>query len=224
MAKLVKFIKRTALVHAESGIKINGINMEIGPGGLDSEVVKNPLTGKPYIPGSSFKGKMRCMLEKKYGARNKNGGVNLGGKNNSVHMPCGCGKKTCMICTLFGSHMNMDAECGPGRLKVRDLNLTKEFASLDNTKILEARAATMIDRKTGTAAGGTLRQTERTASGLEFNLELVLEVYDTDNEKKMLSTLDEGLKMLEMSGIGGETSRGYGHISISNIKDEEITA
>lgn len=222
MAKLVKFIKRTAIVHAESGIKINGINVEIGPGGLDSEVVKNPLTGKPYIPGSSFKGKMRHMLEKKYGAKNKNGEANVSNKN--VYMPCGCGKKTCMICTLFGSHMNMNADCGPGRLKIRDLNLTEEFESLDSTKLLEARAATMIDRKTGTAASGSLRQTERTASGLEYNLEMVLEVYDTDDEKKMLSTLDEGLKMLEMSGIGGETSRGYGHISIKDIKDEEIMA
>ena len=224
MAKLVKSIKRTAVVHANSGIKINGMSTEIGPGGLDSEVVKNPLTGKPYIPGSSFKGKMRHMLEKKYGAKNKEGTVNVGGKNNSVYMPCGCGKKTCMICTLFGSHMNMNADCGPGRLKIRDLNLTEEFASMDSGKLLEARAATMIDRKTGTAAGGSLRQTERTSSGLEFNLEMVLEVYDTDDEKKLLSVLDEGLKMLEMSGIGGETSRGYGSISINDIKDEEIKA
>lgn len=224
MAKLVKFIKRTAIVRAEGGIKINGMSVEIGPGGLDSEVVKNPLTGKPYIPGSSFKGKMRHMLEKKYGAKNKEGEVNTGGKNGSVYLPCGCGKKTCMICTLFGSHMNMDAKCGPGRLKVRDLNITEEFASMNNTKLLEARAATMIDRKTGTAAGGTLRQTERTASGLEFNMEIILEVYDTDNEKKLLEFLDEGLKLIEISGIGGETSRGYGHISIHDIKDEEIMA
>lgn len=129
-----------------------------------------------------------------------------------------------MICTLFGSHMNMNADCGPGRLKIRDLNLTEEFEGLDSTKLLEARAATMIDRKTGTAASGSLRQTERTASGLEYNLEMVLDIYDTDDEKKMLSTLDEGLKMLEMSGIGGETSRGYGHISIKDINDEEIMA
>lgn len=224
MAKLVKFIKRTAIVRAESGIKINGINIEIGPGGLDSEVVKNPLTGKPYIPGSSFKGKMRHMLEKKYGAKDKQGNTNLGGKDKSVHLPCGCGKRTCMICTLFGSHMNMTAECGPGRLKVRDLNLTEEFEKMDNTKLLEARAATMIDRKTSTAATGSLRQTKRTASGLDFKLELVLEVYDTDDVTRLLVTLDEALQMIEMSGIGGETSRGYGNISIRDIKDEIIEA
>lgn len=222
MAKLVKFIKRTAIVHAESGIKINGINTEIGPGGLDSEVVKNPLTGKPYIPGSSFKGKMRHMLEKKYGAKNKDGRDNI--NNKGVHMPCGCGKKTCMICTMFGAHMNMDSDCGPGRMKVRDLNLTEEFINIETTKLLEARAATMIDRKTSTAANGSLRQTERTSSGLDFALEIIIEVYDTDKEDKLLAVLDEGIKMIEMSGLGGETSRGYGHVSIRDIKDEIIEA
>lgn len=222
MAKLVKFIKRTAVVHAESGIKINGINTEIGPGGLDSEVVKNPLTGKPYIPGSSFKGKMRHMLEKKYGAKNKNGLDNI--NNKGVYMPCGCGKKTCMICTMFGAHMNMDANCGPGRMKIMDLNLTEEFMSMETNKLLEARAATMIDRKTSTAAGSSLRQTERTSSGLDFKLEIIVEVYDTDKEENLLAILDEGIKLVEISGLGGETSRGYGHISIRDIKDEVINA
>lgn len=231
VAKLVKFIRRTAIVHAESGIKINSINTEIGPGGLDSEVVKNPLTGRPYIPGSSFKGKMRHMLERKYGAKNPSGLPNVMTKKRGsgqdtrveeVYMPCGCGKRGCMICTMFGAHMNMQAECGPSRLKVRDLNLTEEFKKLDNERLLESRVSTMVDRKTGTAANSTLRQTERTSSGLDFKMELVIEVYDTDDENKFTEILDEGLRMLELSGIGGETSRGYGHISIKNIKDEVI--
>lgn len=222
MAKLVKFIKRTAVLRAESGIKINGMSVEIGPGGLDSTVVKNPLTGKPYIPGSSLKGKMRHMLERKYDAKNTQGASNV--SNKGVYMPCGCGKKSCMICTLFGAHMNMNAECGPGRLKVHDLNLTEKFSKMDNEKLLEGRAETMIDRKTGTAAGGSLRQVERTSSGLEFKLELIVEVYQGDDEDKLMSTLDEALKMVEMSGLGGSTSRGYGQVSIHDIKDEDIKA
>lgn len=223
MAKLVKFIKRTAVLRAESGIKINGMNVEIGPGGLDSEVVKNPLTGKPYIPGSSLKGKMRHMLEKKYGAKNTKGEDNVNTRSN-VYMPCGCGKKSCMVCTLFGAHMNMNADCGPGRLKVRDLNLTSEYASMDNSKLLEGRAETMIDRKTGTAAGGSLRQVERTSSGIEFDLEIIVEIYQGDDEQKIMGIIDEGLHMVEMSGLGGSTSRGYGQVSIRDIHDEEIKA
>lgn len=220
MVKLQKFVKLTALLRAESGVKVNAMNMDIGPGGLDTEVVKNPLTGKPYIPGSSLKGKMRYMLERKYGTKNSRGDENI--NNKGVTMPCGCGKKGCVICTLFGSHMNMNAECGPGRLKVRDLNLTDEFAEISTDKLLEARAETMIDRKTGTAANGSLRQIERTSSGIEFNLEMTIEIYQGDDENKLISTIKEGLKMVEASGLGGSTSRGYGRVSIEDIKVEDI--
>ena len=38
------------------------------PESLIREVIKNPITKEPYIPGSSLKGKMRSELEKEYGA------------------------------------------------------------------------------------------------------------------------------------------------------------
>ena len=34
--------------------------------------------------------KFQLAFEKKYGAKNKEGEVNTGGKNGSVYLPCGC--------------------------------------------------------------------------------------------------------------------------------------
>ncbi|MGQ9472951.1 MAG: RAMP superfamily CRISPR-associated protein [Candidatus Caldatribacteriaceae bacterium] len=41
--------------------------MEIG--GMDNPVLKT-LQGVPYIPASSLKGKLRCLLERKQGVKN----------------------------------------------------------------------------------------------------------------------------------------------------------
>ena len=51
----------------ESGLHIGGSQDELTIGGSDNPVIKNPATGKPYIPGSSLKGKMRHELEKQQG-------------------------------------------------------------------------------------------------------------------------------------------------------------
>ena len=50
-----------------SGMHITGGDDTFDIGGADSQVIKNPLTGEPYIPGSTLKGKIRSLLEFKYG-------------------------------------------------------------------------------------------------------------------------------------------------------------
>ena len=50
-----------------SGMHITGGDDTFDIGGADSQVIKNPLTREPYIPGSTLKGKIRSLLEFKYG-------------------------------------------------------------------------------------------------------------------------------------------------------------
>lgn len=207
MAKLVKIVKRTGVMKAESGIQINGPGVTLGPGGLDSEVVKNPMTGLPYIPGSSFKGKMRASLESKLGK-------DVNGK------PCGCGYSNCIICTLFGAHLNMKSEAGTPRLLFRDMELTDEFKIVDG--ITEDKAATMINRNTHTAATGSLRHVERVSAGAEFNYEIVIQIYEGDSENKIIETLDSGMRLIEATGIGGGTSHGNGKVKFISKKDEVV--
>jgi CRISPR-associated protein Csm3 len=52
----------------ETGLHIGGGDSEIHIGGIDNEVIKHPVSGEPYIPGSSLKGKIRSLLEWKSGA------------------------------------------------------------------------------------------------------------------------------------------------------------
>jgi CRISPR-associated protein Csm3 len=46
-----------------TGLHIGGIDEGFEIGGMDNPVIKDPITGYPYIPGSSIKGKIRSLLE-----------------------------------------------------------------------------------------------------------------------------------------------------------------
>lgn len=63
MTTLKKKILITAEIIVKTGLHVGGTNSSLNIGGPDKFVVRNPLTNKPYIPGSSIKGKMRSLLE-----------------------------------------------------------------------------------------------------------------------------------------------------------------
>ena len=63
----------TFVARCESGLHIGGSQDELVIGGADSPVIKNPDTRKPYVPGSSLKGKMRAELEKHLGRFGRDG-------------------------------------------------------------------------------------------------------------------------------------------------------
>lgn len=46
-----------------TGLHIGGTDEGFEIGGMDNPVIKDPMTGYPYIPGSSLKGTMRSLLE-----------------------------------------------------------------------------------------------------------------------------------------------------------------
>lgn len=46
-----------------SGLHIGGSDAGVKIGGIDTPIIKNPISGLPYIPGSSLKGKIRFLLE-----------------------------------------------------------------------------------------------------------------------------------------------------------------
>src|SRR3990170_5957835 len=53
----------TGKIICETGLHIGGTQEGIEIGGIDNIVIRNSLTDVPYIPGSSFKGKLRHLLE-----------------------------------------------------------------------------------------------------------------------------------------------------------------
>lgn len=184
----------------ESGLSIGGTKDDIGINTQDNPIIKNPLTNEPYIPGSSIKGKMRSLME-------------LSGQAKGAKFPCGCGRKDCIVCKLFGAHMNMKAESGQPRVLFRDAYLTEEFSSLSN--VIENKSETAINRATGTASTGSLRTKERIAAGVSFNYEIVILVNDTDNPAELQSYVETGLRMIEATGLGSKVTAGYGKVNFN---------
>lgn len=209
--KLQKIDRYEGTIKLITGLAIKGMSNELNIGGADSEVIKNPLTGEPYIPGSSLKGKMRSQLERVYGMKNKRGDAEYA-------KPCGCGKKDCPICVLFGAHTNPNADSAPTRIIVRDSVLTEESRQkirempVENGSYLEVKAENLIKRDRGTAEAP--RFMERVPAGLEFKLEILLQVFDEDKNKEELlkKRIEQALELVENSYLGGSGSRGYGQV------------
>ena len=72
-----------------------------------------------------------------------------------------------------------------------------------------------IDRVKGVAEHP--RQTERVPAGAEFALEMIINVWEDDNEKTLLDMLEKGLKLIENDYLGGSGSRGYGQVKFGEL-------
>lgn len=212
--KLLKTVKYVGEMELLSGLAIKGSNNDLNIGGADSEVIKNPITKMPYIPGSSLKGKMRSLLELKYG---KTGDGRINGQTIKGNTPCNCGHRDCFVCVIFGAHMKPEKlSSAPTRIIVRDCNLTDESMSmirnlpLDSGDFLELKPENIIDRINGKSVSP--RFIERVPAGLKFTVNIVLQIFEGDDEEDMKSKVNEGLRLLEESYLGSSGSRGYGHV------------
>ena len=214
-------MRRTAIhtisfvARCESGLHIGGSQDELVIGGSDNPVIKNPADGRPYIPGSSLKGKMRAEMEKQLG---KSGG-------RDGDRPCGCAGQSCAVCRLFGAHMNTRSTLGPSRIIVRDGRLRPQSGWQ-----IENKTENVINRKTGAAQHP--RTNERVAEGTEFDLRIVLQVFDVDADfsyndlggeqhqggAALHAVVADGLKLVQHTGVGGGTSRGSGAVSFHDFQ------
>ena len=194
---------------ALSGLHIGGSDQALSIGGVDNVVVRDPITGKPYVPGSSIKGKTRVLVAKLNGLVTKDGKVFEPDKDEEREEAILFGK-------VFGvSAQNNIGE--PTRLIVRDAMLTKESADeLERLETdlpyTEVKTEVTINRITSKA---NPRQMERVPAGAEFEFEMVLNIYEGDNEKALLDMVLEGMELLQDDFLGGSGSRGYGKVKLS---------
>lgn len=208
MNKLIKKIEITGVLVLETGLHIGGTNSSMSIGGIDKAVIRNPINNQPYIPGSSLKGKMRSLLEVSTG--------NIGGKSGGVvnHGPSsktGTPEKP-LSADLFGNAFNEGQK--PSRLIVRDLSLINHEELLSKTEIpyTEGKTEVVIDRITSAAMP---RQNERVPAGARFRLNLVLNIWEQDqNEEQLINMLFTCLQLLSDDYLGGHGSRGYGQVAI----------
>ncbi len=196
--RLIKKIILTSTIKVETGLHIGGSSTSMNIGEVDLNVIKSPQDGTPIIPGSSLKGKLRSLLAKVEGSEVIETDSEL-------------------IDTIFGNPKKEGKESCAGRLIVRDafmsnVNEVKEYANED--KYTEVKWENTINRKKGSAEHP--RQIERVPKGAEFACEMVLDVYNGDEENgnnKYLDKLCQAIKLLEDDYLGGMGTRGYGKIS-----------
>ncbi len=206
MEKLIKKIQIKSRINLLTGLHIGGSKESVEIGGIDNPVIKIQTDkSKPYIPGSSIKGKMRCLLEQMNGA--------LMGKSSKVN-------------SVFG----FTDDKSKSKLIVRDAYLTNDALDLlDKSEMdmpyTESKYENTIDRITGTTVKGGVRQTERVPAGVSFDAEFIINVWATDNdpngnddEKKSLLLFKDAKNALENDYLGGSGSRGYGQIKFSDWK------
>ena len=193
-----KLVVRTRM-ELLSGLHIGGGGDNVEIGGIDNPVIRCALKNwQPYIPGSSLKGKMRCLLEQIKGS------IEVGGDYE--------------INNLFG----YSGKSMPSKIIVRDAYLTEDSISLLDKNIdnldapyTEGKWENVIDRTKGTALHP--RQIERIPAGVAFEVEFVINVWDDDKEEELVRLLKEGIKAIENDYLGGSGSRGYGQVKFGEL-------
>ncbi len=197
--KLKKKIIYTGTITLVTGLHIGGTNAALNIGGPDKFVVRNPINNIPYIPGSSLKGKMRALVEIAKGC--------ISNKGKASEDPNSISGK------LFGVATGKD-DNRPSRLIVRDadLDVSKEdmFANTD-LPYTESKTEVAIDRITAKANPRTF---ERVPAGAQFKLNMVLNIFDGEDEEELVRTLNFAIELLQDDYLGGHGSRGYGQVKI----------
>jgi len=223
--KLTKKVFINGRVIAKTGLHIGSKNIGLSIGNTDNTVLRHPVTQEPYIPGSSLRGKMRSLIERFEGlwghekmSDDVRHGPYIGGKDGE--------DRENLICKVFGVPAEVASKSDakplpPSRLIVRDGHLSPEKESPANVKLKNAKNTDMpftevktevvIDRITSAAMP---RQLERVPSGAEFDLNLVLNVWEGDNIQEMVALLFRGLILLQDDYLGGHGSRGSGKVKV----------
>jgi len=214
--QLTKIKQLTGTLILKTGLHIGAGDTEMRIGGTDNPVVKNPLDGQPYIPGSSLKGKIRSMLEWQLGLVSAANGKPF----SFQHLSNQDTPSARDLLRLFGGAPggdveNLVREIGPTRLAFWDCALNADWlkkVQARNLLTTEAKSENSINRIAGVADNP--RFTERVIAGAEFDFRLSLKVIDGED---LLALLLRGLKLLEADSLGGSGSRGYGKVALAGL-------
>lgn len=221
------------------GLHIGGSNTAMEIGGLNAEVIRDPVTNQPYIPGSSLKGKMRSLVEVAHGTV---GNKKMGAIDNGP-----CVDPEAASAKLFGyipqkssrgegeeraGNQKDDGPSQPSRILVRDaflLNLDQIKGRTD-LYLTQSKTEVVLDRITAKAMP---RNMERVPRHARLGFSMVLSLFesewvmkdaetkavvesgtDRDDESDLLSTLWMGLQLLQDDYLGGKGSRGSGQVDV----------
>jgi CRISPR-associated protein Csm3 len=212
----------------ESGLHVGAGKGSLEIGGADNPVVKD-AQGRPYVPGSSLRGRIRSLLEQATGMAVPSELVFISkrkGQEVRIHQS---DRPDDEICLLFGrSPGRMEkagggdeagAQATPARLSVFDApliagSITPQMRENLDDELTEVKSENAIDRITSQANPRTL---ERVPAGARFKLRMVLDLLCAE-DSILPALLVQGLRLLEDDALGGGGSRGNGRVSFDNLK------
>lgn len=199
-------------IEALTGLHIGGSPGALAIGGVDLPVIRNPIDQRPYIPGSSLKGKMRSLWEKTTGVRQNNSI----GRDVTIHI-CKNEKdyENCPVCQIYGSTGD-SAALAPTRIVVRDVPLDESSMANARTDLpySEIKWEAAIDRITSAA---TPRQIERVPAGAIFaGMQIVFNIYNDADIGRFKDVLT-ALELVEDDYLGGHGSRGSGRVAFRSV-------
>jgi len=203
----MKIVKLTGTIELLSGLHIGGGDDTMKIGGIDNGVIKDVNTDKPYIPGSSLKGKMRSLLEWHIGVVGIGDGMPFNSTLMSNAIFNDVNKKTDAqtLLKLFG---DKEGAFGITRINVGDCALSQ---TSEDMILSEAKYENVINRQKGTAEHP--RQTERVPAGVKFDFDIRIKVLDEhDDEEELVNMVKKGFELIESDYLGGSGSRGYGRV------------
>lgn len=199
--KLVGKMKISANITVMTGLSIGGSADDFNIASSLNTVIKT-LNGKPYIPGSSIKGKMRSLLEYSKG-------------DNKICTCCDC-----RVCKLFGT---IKRDKNNTKLQPKTRLIFRDALLVGNFNDYEIKTENQVDRLTGVAKHP--RQIERVPSGSTFSFEIILDIVDEEifELRKNIEYLKQGITLIENDYLGGNGSRGYGQVKFDNYNMEYIS-
>ena len=181
-----------------TGMHIGGSSAFSAIGAVDSPVIRDALTGRPIVPGSSLKGKLRTLL-----ARSFAGDIQKMPEFKDDHPA---------VLRMFGS------TSARSRLQFADA-FVRNAETMKAVGLTEVKSENVIKRLTSVAMP---RQIERVNPGTIFAETIVYDVCDQEEMLEDLTLLAKAMKLLQMDYLGGHGSRGSGRVSLKNFRIQDF--
>jgi len=215
-------------MHCETGLHVGAGKGSLEIGGADNPVVKD-AHGRPYVPGSTLRGRIRALLEQSTGMAIPSELVFISkrkGQEVRIHQS---DRPDDEICILFGRSPGRMEKVGggdiesnhatPARLSVFDAplvpeSITPQMRETLDDELTEVKSENAIDRITSQANPRTL---ERVPAGASFQVRMVLDILCPE-DSALPALLTQGLRLLEDDALGGGGSRGSGRVRFDNLK------
>src|SRR5215813_9742924 len=211
----------------QTGLHVGAGKGSLEIGGSDNPVVKDAF-GRPYVPGSSLRGKIRSLLEQSSGMAVPTELVYLSrrkGQEVRIHQS---DRPDDEVCLLFGRNPGRmervqgdpleTTQATPARLAVFDApldpdSITAQMRENLDDELTEVKSENAIDRITSQANPRTL---ERVPAGARFRVRFVMDVLCPE-DASLFARVVEALRLLEDDALGGGGSRGSGRVRFANM-------